>query len=81
LLRPSLDLVKINAILRYLERSKSLEIDLDGNIIWIREEERPNQSALAVAASISKEFQKYFFFRGEQEDTENENEKINNGRV
>jgi hypothetical protein len=81
LLRPSLDLVKINAILRYLERSKSLEIDLDGNIIWIREEEKPNQSTLAVAASISKEFQKYFFFRREQEDTENENEKINNGRV
>ena len=76
-----MDLVKINAILRYLERSKSLEIDLDGNIIWIREEERPNQSTLAVAASISKEFQKYFFCRGEQEDTEDENEKINNGRV
>ena len=76
-----MDLVKINAILRYLERSKSLEVDLDGNIIWIREEERPNQSTLAVAASISKEFQKYFFVRGEQEDTEDENEEINNGRV
>jgi hypothetical protein len=75
LLRPSLDLVKINAILRYLERSKSLEIDLDGNIIWIREEERPNQSTLAVAADISKDFQNYFFSKVEEEVTEDENER------
>jgi hypothetical protein len=59
LLRPSLDLVKINAILRYLERAKSLEVDLDGNIIWIREESS-NQSTLADVANISKDFQKYF---------------------
>jgi hypothetical protein len=59
LLRPSLDLVKINAILRYLERAKSLEVDLDGNIIWIREESS-NQSNLADVANISKDFQKYF---------------------
>ena len=36
LLKPRLDLFKINTILRYLERSKRLETDLDGNIIWIR---------------------------------------------
>ena len=75
MLRPSLDLVKINAILRYLERSKSLEIDLDGNIIWIREEERPNQSTLAVAGDISKDFKNYFFSKGEEEVTEDENER------
>jgi hypothetical protein len=78
LLRPSLDLVKINAILRYLERSKSLEIDLDGNIIWIREE-RSNQSTFADVAKISEDFQKYFSTTKEQEDTEDENETINNG--
>jgi hypothetical protein len=64
LLRPSLDLVKINAILRYLERSKSLEIDLDGNIIWIREE-KANQSTLADVANISKDFLNYFSTKGE----------------
>jgi len=58
-----------------LERSKSLEIDLDGNIIWIREEERPNQSTLAIAADISKDFQNYFFSKGEEEVTEDENER------
>jgi hypothetical protein len=58
-----------------LERSKSLEIDLDGNIIWIREEEKPNQSTLAVAADISKDFQNYFFSKGEEEVTEDENER------
>jgi hypothetical protein len=63
LLRPSLDLVKINAILRYLMRSKSLEIDLDGNIIWIRVE-RSNQSTLADVANISEDFQRYFPTKG-----------------
>ena len=58
-----------------MERSKSLEIDLDGNIIWIREEEKPNQSTLAVAADISKDFQNYFFSKGEEEVTEDENER------
>lgn len=68
MLRPSLDPVKINAILRYLERSKSLEVDLDGNIIWIREEEgKPNQSTLADVANISKDFLNYFSTKGEEE--------------
>jgi hypothetical protein len=67
LLRPSLDPVKINAILRYLERSKSLEVDLDGNIIWIREEEKPNQSTLADIANISKDFLNYFSTKGEED--------------
>ena len=63
-----MDPVKINAILRYLERSKSLEVDLDGNIIWIREEEgKPNQSTLADVANISKDFLNYFSTKGEEE--------------
>jgi hypothetical protein len=44
-------------------RSKSLEIDLDGNIIWIRVE-RSNQSTLADVANISEDFQKYFSTKG-----------------
>jgi hypothetical protein len=53
-----LDLFKINTILRYLERSKRLEIDLDGNIIWIRQDSDSdnNQLSLAERANISKEF-------------------------
>ena len=67
----------MNTILSYLERSKSLEIDLDGNIIWIREE-RSNQSTFADVAKISEDFQKYFSTTKEQEYIEDENEKINN---
>jgi hypothetical protein len=51
-----LDLFKINTILRYLERSKRLEIDLDGNIIWTRQDSDNNQLSLAESANISKEF-------------------------
>jgi hypothetical protein len=68
-----LDPVKINAILRYLERSKSLEVDLDGNIIWIREEEgKPNQSTLADVANISKDFLNYFSTKEEEEEDKEE---------
>ena len=57
LLRPRLDLFKINTILRYLERSKRLETDLDGNIIWIREDSNnANQLSLAERANVSREF-------------------------
>ena len=44
-------------------RSKSLEIDLDGNIIWVRVESS-NQSTLADVANISEDFQKYFSTKG-----------------
>jgi hypothetical protein len=61
LLQPTLNSVKINAILRYLERSKRLEIDLDGNIIWIRQEkDEANELSLAEVANISKDFLNYF---------------------
>jgi hypothetical protein len=60
-LLPTLNSVKINTILRYLERSKRLEIDLDGNIIWIRQEEdEANELSLAEVANISKDFLNYF---------------------
>ena len=46
---------KVNPILRYLERSKKLEIDLDGNIIWMSGQEI-NQTSLAEKASFSSDF-------------------------
>ena len=58
---PSLNPIKINTILRYLERSGRLHIDLDGNIIWIRQDKNEaNQLTLAEAGNISKEFLEYF---------------------
>jgi len=51
-----LDLFKVNTILRYLEKSKRLEIDLDGNIIWTRQDSDNNQLSLGERANISKEF-------------------------
>ena len=61
LLQPTLNLVKINAILRYLERSRRLEIDLDGNIIWISQDKvETNRARLAEVANISKDFVDYF---------------------
>ena len=56
-----MDLFKINTILRYLERSKRLEIDLDGNIIWIREDSNnADQLSLAERGDLSKEFLDFF---------------------
>ena len=61
LLQPTLNLVKINAILKYLERSRRLEIDLDGNIIWISQDKvETNRGRLAEVANISKDFVDYF---------------------
>ena len=58
LLRPKLNLA---AKLRYLEKSKRLEIDLSGNIIWIREENiSSHELSFAEVANISQEFLEYF---------------------
>jgi hypothetical protein len=43
-----------------LERSKRLEIDLDGNIIWTRQDSDNNQLSLAERANISKEFLDFY---------------------
>lgn len=55
ILGPKLNLIKINAILRYLVKSKSLEIDLDGNIIWFRHEKADSHLSFMEAANISPE--------------------------
>jgi hypothetical protein len=78
LLRPRLDLFKINTILRYLERDKRLETDLDGNIIWIREDgNSANKLSLAERADLSKEFLDFFARKNNQrlgEEDEKEDE-------
>lgn len=50
--------LKVNIILRYLERAKTVEIDLDGNVIWIRGSEN-NQVTFSDTASFSSEFIEY----------------------
>jgi hypothetical protein len=82
LLRPRLDLFKINTILRYLERSKTLETDLDGNIIWIREDSNNANRlpTLAERANVSKEFLDFFSKKaGTKENEIGENEEDNIG--
>jgi hypothetical protein len=59
-------------ILGYLERSKRLETDLDGNIIWIREDNNnTNQLSLAEGANISKEFFEFFYEKDTSKDNLN----------
>lgn len=59
-------------ILGYLERSKRLETDLDGNIIWIREDNNnTNQLSLAEGANISKKFFDFFYKKDTSKDNLN----------
>lgn len=68
-----MDLFKINTILRYLERDKRLETDLDGNIIWIREDSNSaNKLSLAERANLSKEFLDFFSKNHNQRSEEEE---------
>lgn len=60
LLNPALSLDKINAILKYLERSKGIIVDLDGNIIWIKEKNLKQESELSETANFSEEFVERF---------------------
>ena len=60
LLSPTLSLDKINAILKYLERSKQIIIDLDGNIVWIKNNNMKEDSNLSETANFSKEFIEHF---------------------
>ena len=60
LMSPTLSLDKINAILKYLERSKGLIVDLEGNIVWIKEKNLKQQSELSETANFSNEFLERF---------------------
>ncbi|MGG6459923.1 MAG: hypothetical protein ACM3JQ_00710 [Candidatus Eiseniibacteriota bacterium] len=48
----------MHLILRYLERDKSLEIDLDGNVIWIRGQE-DRRNTIFEKAAFSQEFKEH----------------------
>lgn len=60
ILKPQLTLDKINAILKYLERSNLIIIDLDGNIVWIRENNLKDDFSLLESGKFSDDFLKYF---------------------
>jgi len=60
LLTPTLSLDKINAILKFLERSKQILVDLDGNIVWIKSTNMKEASNLSETADFSKEFLEHF---------------------
>jgi hypothetical protein len=57
--KDKLDLIKINTILKYLERSKTIEVDLDGNIIWIKRNIN-RQLNVWEKASISRDFKELY---------------------
>ena len=62
---PRLNLYKTDRILRYLERARQLQIDVDGNIIWIREDNNStNLLSLRGRASLSNEFIDYLLRNG-----------------
>ena len=60
LLSPVLSLDKINAILKYLERSKQIIVDLEGKIVWIKDANVKEDSNLSETANFSKEFIEHF---------------------
>lgn len=58
-LKPQLTLNKINAILKYLERSDLIIVDLDGNIVWIKENNMKDDLSLLDSGKFSDDFLKY----------------------
>ncbi len=67
MLLPSMDPYKINVVLKYLERSKSIIVDNDGYIIWTRSE-APEQLSLGDVANISDELKKFLEWREDDEE-------------
>jgi hypothetical protein len=60
MLKPHLSSQKIIAVLGYLQRSRMLEVDLDGNIIWIRRDTSGSveSGTLFDSAIMSEDFRK-----------------------
>jgi hypothetical protein len=56
-LLPSMSTYKITVILRYLERSKTIIVDNDGYITWIRKD-RQEDLTLADVAEMDEELKK-----------------------
>ena len=63
-LLPSLGAYKINVILRYLERSKTIIVDNDGYITWVRKD-KPEGLTLGEVAAIDKELRRFLARDGE----------------
>lgn len=63
-LLPSMNAYKINVILRYLERSKTIIVDNDGYITWVRKD-KPEGLTLADVASMDEELRKFLARDGE----------------
>jgi hypothetical protein len=57
MLKPALSSPKIIAILKYLEKSKMIEVDLDGNIIWLRQH-RSAGGTIFDSAVMNEDFRK-----------------------
>jgi len=53
-----MDVYKINIILRYLERLKSIIVDNDGYIVWTRDEV-PDLMTLGEVANISDDLKEF----------------------
>lgn len=63
-LLPSMSSYKITVILRYLERSKTIIVDNDGYITWIRKD-RPEGLTLADVADIDEGLKEFLSKDGE----------------
>jgi hypothetical protein len=57
MLKPALSSPKIIAVLKYLQRSKMIEVDLDGNIIWLRQHGSTG-STIFDSAVMDEDFRK-----------------------
>lgn len=61
---PSLTPLQINVILKYLQRSGAIEVDLEGYIVWVRKDKQDGLT-LGEAAEISSELRDYLEKQGQ----------------
>jgi hypothetical protein len=50
-----LNSIQINTIFKYLERSKLIETDLDGNIIWIKKKKIEEHQTLGDIINLNEQ--------------------------
>ena len=50
-----LNSIQINTIFKYLERSKLIETDLDGNIIWIKKKKIDDHQTLGDIINMNEQ--------------------------
>lgn len=73
-LLPSMDLYKINVVLRYLERSKAIIVDNDGYIVWTRQD-APDRLTLGDVANISDDLKEFLERQGNDREGEGEEQE------